>query len=155
MTSACNMISFGDNCLCPHYCGLLAISCKLELFEIPGRYLMICSLHIPDRLYSIWCMARRNNRLGMLPSFIDSVLAPLQRRYNGRDGVSNQQQYFCLLNRLFGRRSKKTSKLRVTGLCVGNSPVTGEFHAQMARNAENVPFDDVIMITLGLCWYKY
>ena len=33
---------------------------------------------------------------------------------------------------------KKTSKLRVTGLCVWNSPVTGEFPAQMASNAENV-----------------
>ena len=32
----------------------------------------------------------------------------------------------------------KTSKLRVTGLCVGNSPGTGEFPAQMASNAENV-----------------
>ena len=30
------------------------------------------------------------------------------------------------------------SKLRVTGLCVGNSPGTGEFPAQMASNAENV-----------------
>ena len=30
------------------------------------------------------------------------------------------------------------SKLRVTGLCVGNSPVTGEFPAQMATNAENI-----------------
>ena len=28
---------------------------------------------------------------------------------------------------------KKTSKLRVTGLCAGNSPVTSEFHAQMER----------------------
>ena len=28
--------------------------------------------------------------------------------------------------------------LRVTGLCVGNSPVTGEFPAQMASNAENI-----------------
>ena len=37
------------------------------------------------------------------------------------------------------RRSKKISKLRVTGICAGNSPVTGEFHAQMASNAENVP----------------
>ena len=36
------------------------------------------------------------------------------------------------------RRSKKTLKLRVTGLCVGNSPVTGEFPAQRASNAENV-----------------
>ena len=34
--------------------------------------------------------------------------------------------------------AKKTSKLRVIGLCVGNSPMTGEFPAQMASNAENV-----------------
>ena len=38
----------------------------------------------------------------------------------------------------FWCRSKKTSQLRVTGLCVGNSPVTGEFPAQRASNAENV-----------------
>ena len=43
-----------------------------------------------------------------------------------------------LLNCFFRRRSKKTSKLCVTGLCAGNSPGTGEFPAQMASNAENV-----------------
>ena len=63
---------------------------------------------------------------------------PLQWRHNGRDSVSNHQPCDCLLNRLFRRRSKKTSKLRVSGLCVGNSPGTGEFPAQMASNAENV-----------------
>ena len=36
------------------------------------------------------------------------------------------------------RRSKKTSKLRVTGLCAGNSPGTGEFPTQRASNAKNV-----------------
>ena len=36
------------------------------------------------------------------------------------------------------RRSKETSKSRVTGLCAGNSPVTGEFPTQMASNAANV-----------------
>ena len=36
------------------------------------------------------------------------------------------------------RRSNKESKLRVTGLCAGNWPVTGEFPAQRARNVENV-----------------
>ena len=36
------------------------------------------------------------------------------------------------------RRSKKTSKLRVTGLCAGISPVTCEFPAQKASNAENI-----------------
>ena len=62
----------------------------------------------------------------------------LQWRYKGHDSVSNHQPHHCLLSRFFSRRSKKTSKLRVTGLCAGNSPVTGEFPAQMASNAENV-----------------
>ena len=56
----------------------------------------------------------------------------------GPDGVSIQQPHDCLLNRLFRRKSKKTSQLRVTGFCAGNSPVTGEFPAQMGSNAENV-----------------
>ena len=63
---------------------------------------------------------------------------PLRWRHDGRDSVSNHQPHDCLLSRLFRRRSKKTSNLRVTGLCVGNSPGTGEFPAQMASNAENV-----------------
>ena len=62
----------------------------------------------------------------------------LQWRHYEHDGVSNHQPHDCLLKRFFRRRSKKTSKLRVTGLCEGNSPVTGEFPAQMASNAENV-----------------
>ena len=66
------------------------------------------------------------------------VHAPLLWRHNGRDGISNHQPHDCLLVRLFRRRSKKTSKLHVTGLCAGNSPATGEFPAQMASNAENV-----------------
>ena len=43
------------------------------------------------------------------------------------------------------RRSKKTSRLHVTDLCAGNSPVTGEFAAQWASNAENVSIWWVIM----------
>ena len=47
-------------------------------------------------------------------------VGPLRWRHNGRDGVSNHQPHDCLLNRLFRHRSKKTPKLRVTGLCVGD-----------------------------------
>ena len=43
-----------------------------------------------------------------------------------------------IFNGLFRRRSKKTWKFRVTGLCAGKSPGTGQFPAQMASNAENV-----------------
>ena len=69
---------------------------------------------------------------------IDWWMDSLQSCHNGRDGVSNHQPHDCLLNRLIRRGSKKTSKLRVTGLCAGKSPVTGEFPAQMDSNAENV-----------------
>ena len=58
-----------------------------------------------------------------------NLYIPLEWRHNGFDGVSNHQPHVCLLNRFFKRRSQKTSKLRVTGLCAGNSPVTGEFPA--------------------------
>ena len=69
---------------------------------------------------------------------LQSLRLPLQWRHNKRDGVSNHQPHHCLLNRLFKRRSKKTSKLRVTGPCEENSPVTGEFPSQRVSNAENV-----------------
>ena len=65
----------------------------------------------------------------------------LQWRHNECDGVSNHQRLHCLLNCWFRRRSQKTSKLRVTGFCSGNSPVTGEF-----QHGKCFLFDDVIMI---------
>ena len=47
-----------------------------------------------------------------------------------------EQKWGCQLFEM--PRSKKTSKLCVTGLCEGNSPMTGEFLAQRASNVENV-----------------
>ena len=77
-----------------------------------------------------------------------SRTSPLHWRHNGRDSVSNHQPHDCLHNRLIRHRSKKTSKLRVTGLCVGihrgpmNSPHKGPVTRKM------FPFDDVIMILI-------
>ena len=75
------------------------------------------------------------------------MMDPLFRKHYMLDAMASQnhQPYDCLLKRLVGGRSQTTSKLRVTGLCVGNSPVTGEFPAQRASNAKMFPFDDVIM----------
>ena len=73
-------------------------------------------------------------------------------RHNGLGRVSNHQPHDCLLNRLLRRGSKKTSKLRVTGLCAGNSPGTGEFPTQRASNAGNVSIwwrhHDIPILTL-------
>ena len=83
--------------------------------------------------------------------FFDTVHIPsLQRRHNDRDGVSNHLRLDCLLNRLFGCISKKTSKLRVTGLCEGNSPVVDEFPSQGPVTRKMLPFDDIIMM-IALC----
>ena len=73
-------------------------------------------------------------KLHLCEHFNVFINIPLQWRHNERDGVSNHQSDDCLLR----RRSKKTSKLCVSGLCEGNSPVTSEFPAQRASNAENV-----------------
>ena len=74
----------------------------------------------------------------------------LHWHHNDHDGVSNRQPRGCLLNRLFKRRSKKASKLRVTGLCAGNSPgpVNSPHKGPVTRKMFS--FDDVIMKLLAI-----
>ena len=100
--------------------------------------------------WKYWCYPRYTQNCEktfiLTMQSVSTETSPLRWRHNDHDGVSNHQPHGCLLSRLFRRWSKKTSKLRVTGLCVGNSPGTDEFPAQMASNAEMFPFDDVIML---------
>ena len=74
----------------------------------------------------------------------------LHWRHKGRESVSNHQPHNCLLNRLFRHRSKKTSQLRVTGLCVGNSPGTGDSPHKWPVTRKMFPFDDVVMNDLSI-----
>ena len=78
------------------------------------------------------------------------LVATSRWRHNGRDGVSNHQPQDCLLNHLFRRRSKKTSKLRVTGLCAGihRGPMNSPHKWPVTRKM--FPFHDVIMF-----WWVY
>ena len=104
----------------------------------PPAFLFIVSLGYLPYLLNLpkeWTIKTGLNRTKMVRILYGC--RSLQWRHNGF--VSNHQPHHCLLSRLFGCRSKKTSKLCVTGLCAGNSPETGEFPAQMASNAENVP----------------
>ena len=63
-----------------------------------------------------------------------SLTSTLKWRHNEQGGVSNHRRPVCLLN----RRSKKISKLPVSGPCEENPPVTGGFPSQRASNAEDV-----------------
>ena len=89
-----------------------------------------CIVYHNVPMYTLQCIFAKSSSLIRCVS--------LQWRHNGRYVVSNHQPHHCFLNRLFIPRSKKTSKLRVTGLCARTSPVTGEFTAQMASNVEKV-----------------
>ena len=75
--------------------------------------------------------------------FKSNFLGSLQWRHNERNGVSNHRRLDCLRNRSSRRWSRKTSKLRVTGPCQGNPPVTGGFPHQRASSVtRNIfPFD--------------
>ena len=84
----------------------------INRYELKGDY-------VSKKDITIWCQL----------SF--AKYQALHWRHNELDGVSNHRRLCCLLNRLLRRISKKTSKLRVTGL------VTGEFPPQRASNAEN------------------
>ena len=87
-----------------------------------------------------WAIVRKHNVsphwLRPYEAMKNSIMSAcaLRWRHDGRVVVSNHQPRDCSLKRPFRRRSK----LRDTGLCAGNSPMTGEFPAQMASHAENV-----------------
>ena len=68
------------------------------------------------------------------------VLVSLQWCHYERDGASKHRRLDCLLKRLFRRRSKKTSKLRVAGQGPVNVPHKGPVTRKM------FPFADVTML---------
>ena len=100
----------------------------------------IIMTNLPSLKFTLHSAFRYGNSVtwGKVPAGELPHIPPLYWRHNDHDGVSNHQPHGCLLSPLFRRRSKKTSKLRVTGLCAGKFTGTGKFPAQRANNAENV-----------------
>ena len=109
---------------------LIRLGLKLNHVSKRSPYFLRC-------VYKIF-ISRFSAAHGQRVNMYGCTVCSLQWRHNGHNGISSLQPHDCLHNRLFRHRSKKTSKLRVTGYCEGNSPVTGEFPAQRTSNAENV-----------------
>ena len=129
------------NTLLQHYHSLL------KKYSIPRKWCMRIMQRVIICLavgYCCWRF-RQYKSMHMLKLHIDNHSLELWWRHSGRDSVSNHQPHDCLLNRIFRRRSKKTSKLRVTVLCVGSSPGTGEFPHKWPITRKMFPFVDVIM----------
>ena len=117
----------------PGFCGshwrFIVWKCHLPI----GRHFVQDS-NMLNQIRKYILAAWHGNTLSITGPFVMA----LQWRHNGPDSASYHQPHDCFLHRLFRRWSKETSKLCVTGLCVGNSPGTSEFPAQMASYAENV-----------------
>ena len=117
---------------------------------IQGSYSRIHKVQSQDWIYF------ELHRYRMLQHNNTRTIHTLQWRHNELAGVSNHQPHECLRDRLFTRRSKKTWKLSVTGLCVWgihrapvNSPHKGPVTRKMFR------FDDVIMISTTVRPYEH
>ena len=123
--------------LLPHWIHLRKrkhILLSVEIFHLGLVIIFHCFTRLI--LIQVYLMPLCKRESYCLTTFL-VVACALQWRDNECDGASNHRRFDCLLNRLIRCRSKKTSKLRVTGLCEGNSPVTGEFPAERVSNAEN------------------
>ena len=136
------------------FCDIKAPDIYIDVFELIIARVYIILVYVPG--------SSRNWHLFLHPNlkYIDNqnccwnlymISQTLRWRHNDHDSVSNHQPHGCLLNRLFRRRSKKTSKFRVTGLCVGNSPgpVNSPHKGPVTRKM--FPFDDVIMMYPVCC----
>ena len=104
------------------FCGARSPSC--HVFHTP-RQAMIKTYIILNYAYGTY----------RISGFLHCTL---QWCHNEHDGVPNCQPHDCSLNRLFKAQIKENSELRVTGLCLGNSPVTGEFPKQRSTKVKNV-----------------
>ena len=99
--------------------------CRLWLL-CEKRYHEIARVHWCKPLLC-WMFFRKHQiYLGFLidrneMAWVVEFIFPLQWRHNERDGVWNRWSLDCLFNRLSMRRSKKTSKFRITCLCEGNN----------------------------------
>ena len=84
------------------------------------------------------------------------------RRIEG-NGVSNHQSLDCSLNHVFRRWSKKTSTLRVTGLCEGNLPVDSPHKGPVTRKNASIwwrfrvlrKIDDIFSVGISFRGQRY
>ena len=118
LTHACNSL-FKPNDICVHSNWVKSLLVQMSV-TIRSSVLSKCDVVLTGihKLYIKIHIHYSDVIMGTMPSQITSFKIVYSAVYSGR--------------------SKKTSKPHVTGLCAGNSPVTGEFPAQMASNADNI-----------------
>ena len=119
-------------------------------------------------MYLCWCLIHQifqwshQTRPGKVierccPEIMKVKCNSLRWRHNGRDAVSNHHPHDCLLNRLFRRKSKITSKLCVTGFVRGihRWPVNSQHNRPVTRKNVSIWWrHHVVWGEHWIWWYK-
>ena len=131
------------NCFMKRHIVIISFSICHSSYKYHSNVRITHGWLIPEKYNYAFMIKKQRNQLNYIHSIHMTIT--LRWRHNGRDSVSNHQSHHCLPNRLFRRTSKKTSKLCVTGLCVGNSPGPVNSPHKWPVTRKMFPFDDVIM----------
>ena len=115
------------------------------LFMAHKMFLNICLIHMVNFECSYISYTYIHCSISVI-NIICYLCIALRWRHNGRADVSNHQPHDCLRKRLFGRRSKKTSKPASLASMQGIHwrPVNSTHKGPVMRKM--FPFDDVIMV---------
>ena len=146
-------------------CGYRSLELSYHMLQSVIKNISINSDLDPATYDDLWPMAiiaplwlmlihRRLDQMTNAPLYLRPKQNTWHHYYDLIMGVMASQitSLMIVYSTVYSRhRSKKTSKLHLTDLSVGNSPVIGEFPAQKTSNTEMFPLDDVIM----LCWQHF
>ena len=132
--------------------------CKKEAYNINITFHHSFCLHsATHRCHNYDVLNNVQNRWLAMSVDTQVIHISLLWRHNDHNGLSNHQPHSCLLNRLFRRRSKTTSKFHVTGLVWGihrPGPVNSLHKGQVTWKM--FPFDDVENVSIwwrGKCFH--
>ena len=120
--------------------GILSPKSKCFHWERISTWIMISNISQFRHSWNFNKKSLSKHHLWWVISYYQAL--SLQWCHNERGGISHHRQFDCLLSHL-RHRAKKTSKLCVTDLCEGNSPVNSPHKGPVMRKM--FPFDDVII----------
>ena len=127
------LLHFLNYLWCGHFSQVMLFYISRCVPKLEANSVVVPEFTSRDNEHCWWSSLRKHSCLQSV-----QLRHTLQWRHNERNGVSNHRRLeCCILNHLL-RPDQRKHWLRVTGLCVGNSPETSEFPAQRASNAENV-----------------
>ena len=109
----------------------LGVLCQHVRSEPEGKQTVIADALATQGIKPSTCFVIFTKHIPILPTHYSNIIV---------DSITSQITSLTIVysSVYSGADQRRKSKLRVTGLCAGNSPETGAFPAQKASNVENV-----------------